>query len=107
MMTTIGTRLSSALSSGVVNRDAVWGQIQCAVAELHAIGFAHCDISGNNAFIDDDGIVFLADLEYLTHVSAQPPHLTRLSTTSVDAILTASDLDSSQLTTFQNELYRM
>jgi hypothetical protein len=108
MITRIGTRLSSALSSGVVNCDGVWGQIQCAVAELHAIGFAHCDISVNNAYVDDDGIVFLSDFEYLTPVSAQPPHLTRVpTTTSVDAILTASDLDSSQLTTFQNELYRL
>jgi hypothetical protein len=105
LISRIGVRLSSALLNGIVTRDSIWHQIQAAVFELHAIGFAHCDISINNAYVDADGIVFLDDLEYLTPINSPPPHKIRVpKTTVIDSIATASALDMAQLETFHTDL---
>ncbi len=55
-------------------------KIALGVKELHEIGFAHCDISLNNIFVEfGTNVVFLDDLEYLTPILDKPPHLTRIS----------------------------
>jgi serine/threonine protein kinase len=53
-------------------------QVSKGLEELHAIGFAHCDVCIANVFIDFNGIVFLDDLEYLTPINDPPPHETSL-----------------------------
>jgi hypothetical protein len=79
VITRIGNRLtmSNMIKFGLT-KEMVISQTRQGLEELHTIGLAHCDISVDNVFIDDNGVVFLDDLEYLTPTNDPPPHFTRL-----------------------------
>jgi hypothetical protein len=104
------TRLGYMLTKENINRfrltpDEVMKQVSKGLEELHAIGFAHCDVCIANVFIDSDGIVFLDDLEYLTSINDPPPHKTRLPYgTNEGDVVTALTLDTLQYQQFCNHV---
>eukprot|EP01038_Epipyxis_sp_PR26KG_P016579 gene16579-22635_t len=100
----IGQTLRQAIVDKVVTRENALFQVETAVAELHNIGLAHCDISVNNIFVElGTNVVFLDDLEYLTPVDQPPPHLTRISVDR-EPPKNAAELDHFQLKTFKLSL---
>jgi serine/threonine-protein kinase RIO1 len=101
MITRVGRRVSDALRDGML-KQVIYDGVVAGVQQLHAHGFAHCDISISNVFIDDKGLAFLDDLEYLTPLKDPPPHKTRIPTGS--DVSTAEQLDYRQLETFSLEL---
>jgi hypothetical protein len=104
MMTRIGRRIEDAIRIKKVSKDNIYNGVVEGLTQLRDIGFAHCDISINNVFVDENG-VFLGDLEYLTPLNSPPPHLTRISANSI--VSTAQELDILQLKTFALELQRL
>jgi hypothetical protein len=79
IITRIGNRLTvSNMVKFGLTKDMVISQTRLGLKELHTIGLAHCDISVDNVFIDDNGVVFLDDLEYLSPINESPPHFIRL-----------------------------
>jgi len=108
MITRIGNRLQTAVMRGQVTREQVFHGVAQALHELHSIGLAHCDVSVNNVYVDDDGTVFLDDLEYLTPIDRAPPHITRLPF-GVDPalVVTALLLDELQLQRFRLDIERL
>jgi len=74
------------------------------VAQLHANGFAHCDICVDNIFVDnleEGGQVFLGDLEYCCEKDRKP----RSDTRRADArAKTAEELDNIQLIKLKDKL---
>lgn len=105
MVTRIGTCITGALSERMMTSRNVLEGVTAALEQLHSNGFAHCDISINNIFYDNQG-VFLGDLEYLTPLNDPPPHLTRISKNAQPE--TALQLDELQFQLLQREfiLYR-
>jgi hypothetical protein len=96
-ITRIGKQLLTALRERLVTKEQIRTQLQEAIAQLHTIGLAHCDICLENAFYDEStNSVFLDDLEYLTPVEDPPPHYTRISMDRPRPA-TASELDILQL----------
>jgi predicted unusual protein kinase regulating ubiquinone biosynthesis (AarF/ABC1/UbiB family) len=77
MITRVGRRISDALRDGI-SKQVIYDGFVAGVKQLHAHGFAHCDISISNVFVDDKGLAFLVDLEYLTPLNDPPPHKTRI-----------------------------
>jgi serine/threonine protein kinase len=108
MITRIGSKLNSAnMSRYRLSRNDVLTQVRESLNELHGIGFAHCDLSIDNVFIDDDGVVFLDDLEYVTPINDPPPHKTRLPYGTIEeTVTTAKMLDMLQYQTFCDRAIR-
>lgn len=105
----IGNRLtlSNMIKLGLT-KEMVISQVELGLEELHNIGLAHCDISVDNVFIDDSGIVFLDDLEYLTPVNMAAPHFTRLPLgVRDDQVQNAGHLDQLQFQTFKAAVYNL
>lgn len=63
-----GTRLERGR---IADPRTLFGAIVVCVAELHALGFAHGNLSRDNVLVDEHGTVFLIDFE--THCSASNP----------------------------------
>jgi hypothetical protein len=103
MITRVGRRIQDAILDGTAKRDIYDGVVE-GLKQLHEAGFAHCDISVNNVFVDVHG-VFLDDLEYLTPTTDLPPHQTRIPAGT--RAETALELDNLQLQTFALELDRL
>lgn len=102
MITRVGRRVIDAIRDGVSKLD-IYNGVVAGLQQLHAHGYAHCDISINNVFVDDNG-AFLDDLEYLTPVKDSPPHQTRIPANT--NATTAEELDDLQLKSFALELQR-
>ena len=83
-------------------------QVRLGLDELHSIGLAHCDISVDNVLIDDNGVVFLGDLEYLTPVNEPAPHFTRLPAgVTADQVQSAGHLDDWQFEVFSAQVHAL
>jgi len=100
----VGSTLSDAIRVRHLNRDNVFEQVSRGVAQLHANGFAHCDICVDNIFVDnleEGGQVFLGDLEYCCGKDRKP----RSDTRRADArAKTAEELDNIQLIKLKDKL---
>jgi hypothetical protein len=109
MITRIGNRLTLAnMAKQGLTKESVVEQVRLGLQELHNNGFAHCDVSVENVFIDECGVVFLGDLEYLTPVDDPAPHFTRLPAGVADAeVSRAQQLDDHQFQRFTAEVNRM
>ena len=63
LITRIGVQLSTAITDLLITKDSSIEQVEAGLAELHGIGFAHCDLKLDNIFYDESGgCVFLGDL---------------------------------------------
>jgi hypothetical protein len=109
MITRIGNRLTLAnMAKQGLTKESVVEQVLLGLQELHNIGFAHCDVSVENVFVDECGVVFLGDLEYLTPVDDPAQHFTRLPAGVADAeVSRAQQLDDYQFQRFTAEVNRM
>ena len=82
--------------------------MQKVLDELHSLGRAHCDLSLNNVFIDDAGVVFLGDLEYLSPLNDSPAfvNIDRLPHGTVSAsVKTALELDNLHFQRFKTNVW--
>jgi hypothetical protein len=106
VVTRIGNKLTTSTMARLhVGKEMVIAQVQSGLDELHNIGLAHCDLCIENVYIDDDGTVFLDDLEYLTPIENAPPHITRIPYgTDQSIVTTALILDELQYQTFLNNV---
>ncbi len=109
MISRIGNRLTrSNMTKLGLTTVMVIAQVLLGLQELHNIGLAHCDVSVNNVFIDDGGVVFLNDLEYLTPINDPVPHYTRLPVgVTADQVQNARHLDELQFQLFSADVYRV
>lgn len=105
IITRVGSQLEDALAAGDINRDDAVAHIRLAVEELHNIGFAHCDIVMDNVFVDNDGVAFLDDLEYLTPVNDPAPANARWNSDAHPG-LSATELDTLLMKSFVLEVMR-
>jgi hypothetical protein len=89
----VGHRLRDVFRLRALDRQGIFEQIELAVNQLHANGFAHCDICVDNIFVEveeDGGAVFLGDVEYCCALNCSAP--TNLKRSNPNA-RTAGDLD--------------
>ena len=103
-ITRIGSRLKDVFRPRNLDRASVLQQVELGVNQLHANGFAHCDICVDNVFVEsveDGGRVFLGDIEYCSAIDSPAPRDLRRSDRSAR---TAGDLDLLQLAKFKDEL---
>jgi hypothetical protein len=109
LITRLGNRLTLANMTKLrLTKEMVIAQVGLGLVELHNIGLAHCDISVENVFIDDQGVVFLDDLEYLTPMNDPAPHYTRLPAgVTENHVQNAFRLDELQFRVFSAEVNRM
>lgn len=102
MITRVGRKLSDCIRDKTVTKDKAIADVRSALNELHAIGYAHCDICMDNVFVDNNNIVFLNDLEYLVGVQENPYQVTRIRNPILAAsITTGLQLDVAQFAQFQ------
>lgn len=83
---------------------SVIGQIKAGIDQLHANGYAHCDVCVDNIFVDsqeDGGAVFLGDLEYCRRKDDKPPVDIRRADPNAN---TAEELDFLQFEKLKDEL---
>ena len=101
-ITRVGARLKDALRDGRVNPGRAYDDICRGVTQLHARGYAHCDICVDNIFFDEDSsCAFLGDLEYCRPKTESPPCGLRRG--HADA-RTAEELDNIQLIALKDEI---
>eukprot|EP01031_Cornospumella_fuschlensis_P034644 gene34644-41951_t len=101
-ITTIGRRLRDAIHLHGLKKAVALAGATSAVAQLHEIGMAHCDICVDNIFVNlDTNVVFLGDLEYCRPMENVPPVDIRRGDS---AARTAQELDELQLARLQDEL---
>jgi len=100
----VGCKLSDAIRVRHLNKKDIFIQVSRGVEQLHANGFAHCDICVDNIFVDsleDGGQVFLGDLEYCCLKDSKPrPDIRRADR----GAKTAEALDNIQLAKLKDEL---
>lgn len=107
--TRVGRLLSSCISDRTISKEKAVQDIRLAVQELHDLGYAHCDISLDNCFVDTSGsepTAFLDDLEYIRPLKEAPTndHNHRLLP-GVECPLTSGELDEEQLKTFELQIF--
>lgn len=103
-ITRVGSRLRDAMRVRHLNAVTVYEQVKLAVLQLHANGYAHCDICVDNIFADsqkDGGAIFLGDLEYCRMKNEKPPADIRRADLNAT---TAEQLDIIQLEKLKDEL---
>jgi hypothetical protein len=109
----IGRTLKDCIRDNTVSKQAAYDQIEMGIRELHAVGFAHCDICVSNCFVDDVNgptpVVFLVDLEYVRPVDMPSPPHPHNSRLPLGTVLppTAEELDRLQLQTIRLEIARL
>lgn len=82
----------------------IFNQVQMEMNQLHSNGFAYCDICADNIFIDsieNEGRVFIGDLEYCRRTNDEPPRDIRRADARAS---TAQELDLYQLEKLKDEL---
>lgn len=98
----LGYRLRDVFQIRGLDRPTIFQQIVNALNQLHANGFAHCDICVDNIFVEfESNTVFLGDLEYCCARNCLAP--TNLKRSDPNAH-TAEDLDCRQLEKLKDEL---
>lgn len=107
--TRVGRLLSSCISDRTISKEKAVQDIRLAVQELHRLGYAHCDISLDNCFVDTSGsepTVFLDDLEYICPLNEAPStdHNLRLLP-GIKCPRTSGELDEEQLKTFELQIF--
>jgi hypothetical protein len=111
LITRLGHKLSSStMARAHLSKDDLIQQVQNGLDELHSLGLAHCDLSLNNVFIDDAGVVFLDDLEYLSPLNDPPAIVNpnRLPHGTVGAsVKTAVELDNLQFQRFKSDVWNL
>ena len=103
-ITRVGSRLRDAMLVRHLNAVTVYDQVKLALQQLHANGYAHCDICVDNIFVDsqeDGGVVFLGDLEYCRRKNETPPVDIKRADPKAK---TAEELDYLQLEKLKDEL---
>ena len=105
MITRVADKLTAAIYAEKISREQAINHITLAVQELHSINLAHCDIVMDNVFVDDAGVAFLDDLEYLTPVNDPAPLNSRWNPAENPG-LTAAQLDILLLSKFAAEVMR-
>lgn len=104
-ISTIGRRLRDAIHLHGLKKEEALAGATSAVAQLHAIGMAHCDICVDNIFVNlETNVVFLGDLEYCRPMGEAPPEDIRRAD---PAARTAQELDKLQLEKLRDELALM
>lgn len=103
LVTRIGVTLEHAIVNGLITRELAVDHVRQGLAELHAIGLAHCDVVIDNVFVLD-GIAFLDDLEYLTDVDDRAPVTARWDING--PALTALQLDNQLFEQFSIDILR-
>jgi hypothetical protein len=96
-ITRVGSRLRDAFRVRHMNHEVIYQQIQQGFEQMHACGYAHCDICLDNIFVDsieNGGLVFIGDLEYCRRINEPPPTNIRRADESAK---TAGQLDNIQL----------
>jgi RIO-like serine/threonine protein kinase len=83
-------------------KEQVKDQVLLALQELHAHGYAHCDLHIDNVFVIGDWI-FLDDLEYLTQIDDKPPEKNYHSIKLLSD-MKAGDIDNLQYDAFVLDL---
>lgn len=102
-ITSVGRTLKDALRLGRITKKKAMQQARQAVAQLHSIGIAHCDICADNLFVNVvDNVLFLGDLEYCCLKDSVPPSALRRS--DPKKATTAAELDLIQLRNLEDEL---
>jgi predicted unusual protein kinase regulating ubiquinone biosynthesis (AarF/ABC1/UbiB family) len=84
-----------------LDKQAIQQQVGMGVNQLHANGFAHCDICVDNIFVDANNTVFLGDLEYCQLMIEPPPADIRRAEVGAQ---TAEALDNIQLQRLADEI---
>ena len=105
MITRVADKLTEAIHAGKISREQAINHISLGVQELHSINLAHCDIVMDNVFVDDAGVAFLDDLEYLTPVNDPAPVNSRWNPAENPG-LTAAQLDTLLLSKFAADVMR-
>jgi|EP00975_Prorocentrum_lima_P038636 hypothetical protein len=103
-ITRVGSRLRDAVRTRHMDKSSVLAQVRSGVDQLHANGYAHCDLCVDNIFVDnqeDGGAVFLGDLEYCRRKDEKPPVDIRRADPKAK---TAEELDMLQLEKLKDEL---
>jgi hypothetical protein len=106
-ITRVGSQLKDIIRKHSRNKDEIYNQVKMGIEQLHANGFAHCDICLDNIFVDsleNGGNIFIGDLEYCRLVNDVPPVDIRRADKRAR---TAGDLDELQLLNFKDELARI
>jgi hypothetical protein len=101
MITRIGALVKNAMRLRGLSKDRVIAGVTEGVAQLHSLGYAHCDIRAGNIFVDDDNTVFIGDLEYSRPKDEKAPAELYMSDSRAD---TAGELDLLQLAKLADEL---
>jgi hypothetical protein len=103
-ITRVGSRLRDAVRVRRMDKSSIFAQVTSGVHQLHANGYAHCDICVDNIFVDsqeDGGTVFLGDLEYCRRKDEKPPADTKRADPKAKS---AEELDMLQLEKLKDEL---
>jgi hypothetical protein len=103
-ITRVGSRLRDAVRVRHMDKSSIFAEVTSGVHQLHASGYAHCDICVDNIFVDsqeDGGTVFLGDLEYCRRKDEKPPADTRRADPKAKS---AEELDMLQLEKLKDEL---
>lgn len=106
-ITRVGSKLKDIIRMHSRNKNEIYQQVEMGIEQLHANGFAHCDICLDNIFVDsleNGGNIFIGDLEYCRLISDAPPVDIRRADRRAR---TAGDLDNFQLENFKDELARI
>jgi hypothetical protein len=102
IITRVGARLRDALRIGLTSKEKVLDDVKAGLEELHQNGLAHGDIRIENVFVDQNGVSFLDDLEYLSSLD-EPSRFNSYDGVTVD---NAKHLDLLQLNKFALDLMR-
>jgi len=100
----VGSRLRDAMRVRHMDVRAVFDQVKFGIEQLHANGYAHCDVCVDNIFVDsqeDGGAVFLGDLEYCRGIAEEAPTDIQRADSRAN---TAGELDLIQLEKLKDEL---
>jgi len=103
-ITRVGSRLRDAMRVRHMDVRAVFDQVKFGIEQLHANGYAHCDVCVDNIFVDsqeDGGAVFLGDLEYCRGIAEEAPTDIQRADSRAN---TAGELDLIQLEKLKDEL---
>jgi RIO-like serine/threonine protein kinase len=100
-MTRVGSRLRDAMRVRHMNIQAIYDQAKFVIEQLHASGYAHCDICVDNIFVDSEKDGSAGDLEYCRQSNEKPPADIRRADSKAK---TAGELDLIQLEKLKDEL---
>jgi hypothetical protein len=106
-ITRVGSRLRDAFRVRHMNHEVIYQQIQQSIEQMHACGYPHCDICLDNIFvrsIENDGLVFIGNLEYCRRINEPPPTNIRRADESAK---TTGQLDNIQLRKLKDKLGSM